>query len=69
MTLECSVDKDGYDSWFQQVNNNVDVFNSTCWVDPADESQTKVAATAGNSYYVPAGKTALTPAVLNPRWS
>ena len=51
----------GYDSWFQQSNNNVNVFTSSCWVDPADGSQTKVVATAGNSYYVPAGKTALTP--------
>ena len=53
----------GYDSWFQQVVNDAEVFTSACWVDPADESQTKVAATAGNSYYVPAGKTAKTPNV------
>lgn len=56
-------DATDYSAWFQQVVNDAEVFTSACWVDPADESQTKVAATAGNSYYVPAGKTAKTPNV------
>ena len=54
-------DATDYSDWFQQAVHNVDVFTSACWVDPGDETQTKVTATSGNSYYVPPGMTALTP--------
>lgn len=54
-------DATDYTTWFKQEVNNVDVYTSACWVDPADGTQTKVTATYGHSYYVPAEKTALTP--------
>ena len=52
-----------YSTWFQQVVNNVNVYSSNCWVDPADATATKVSASAGNLYYVPVGMTAYTPEV------
>ena len=61
VSLAAYGDAPDYSAWFQQTVNNVDVYTSQCWVDPADGTQTKVTATPGNSYYVPAGKTALTP--------
>ncbi len=61
LVFVASGDATEYSTWFQQANDNVDVYTSACWVDPADGTQTKVAATSGNSYYVPVGKIALTP--------